>query len=545
MPTEGAPAWGGNGGEKLDPARARAVLIVLAAAALMVMYVETMIIPGLTRFQSFYDNAPLSSVTWILAAYLLVGVAFTPVAGKLGDIYGKKRVLIAILSVYLVAVSLAGFSPNIGDAIGMSRPDELYLLIGIRAVQGTGMAMFPLAFAMIGEEFPPQKVAGAQGIVSAMFAAGSSLGLFGGAWITQTFGWQLTYHTVIPIAAVVLTLAILVLHESRVRLDQSVDVAGAASLALALAFFLVALTEGPTWGWGNWTGATVAGVTAGVPEFFVLAAVFLVVFVLWERASPRPIIDFAKLGERNILLANTVGFVAGVAMFLMFVGLVARVESATPVGLGLTPLDFGFYTLPTSLVNLVSAPLVGRSISRFGPKPTVLLGSGLIVLGGSLLALYNTTVIDLVLCPIPIMTGIIMIFISKINMVVLSSKPQETGVQTGMSQTFQNLGTAVGPVVASTILASVLTTFTQVVVTPGGPVTVHFQAPGASAFQLIFGLIAVVGAVSFLLALPIRNFRYLSDGTRVAARTLPSRRPSPAAAPAEPARGPGPSPERA
>ena len=173
MATASPPTWGGNGaGARLDPARARAVLIILAAAALMVTYVETMIIPGLTRFQTFYDNAPLSSVTWILSAYLLVGVAFTPIAGKLGDIYGKKRVLVAILSVYFVAVTLAGFSPNIGDAIGMTRPNELYLLIGIRAVQGIGMAMFPLAFALIGEEFPQQRVADAQGIVSAMFAPG-------------------------------------------------------------------------------------------------------------------------------------------------------------------------------------------------------------------------------------------------------------------------------------------------------------------------------------------------------------------------------------
>jgi MFS family permease len=545
MSTPSAPAWGGNGaGARLDPARARAVLIVLAAAALMVMYVETMIIPGLTRFQTFYDHAPLSSVTWILAAYLLVGVAFTPVAGKLGDIYGKKRVLVAILSVYLVAVSLAGFSPNIGAAIGMSRPDQLYLLIGIRAVQGTGMAMFPLAFAMIGEEFPPQRVAGAQGLVSAMFAAGSSLGLFGGAWITQNFGWQLTYHTVIPIAVAVLVLAILVLHESRVRLDQSVDAVGALSLALALAFTLIGLTEGPTWGWGNWTGSSLAGITLGVPEFFVLAAVFLVVFVLWERSNPRPIIDFAKLAERNILLANIVGFAGGMAMFLMFVGLVARVESPSPVGLNLTPLDFGIYTLPTSLVNLVSAPLVGRSISRFGPKPTLLLGSGLVIVGGIFLTLYNATVPELILGPVPIMTGIIMLFISKINMVVLSSKPQETGVQTGMSQTFQNLGTAVGPVVASTILASVLTTFSAIVVTPGGPISVPYKAPGEPAFQLIFGLIAVVGVAAFLLSLPVRNFRYLADGTRVS----DTARPTPARAPAglpDPAPGAAPAPERA
>ncbi|EQD72755.1 major facilitator transporter, partial [mine drainage metagenome] len=128
----------------LDPGRQRAVLIILASAALMVNYVETMIIPGLqASFVPFFDNAPLSVATWILSAYLVVGTALTPLAGKLGDIYGKKRVLVGILAVYFVAVSVAGFTPNLGDAIGMTRGNEIYLLIGVRAVQGVGLAIFP------------------------------------------------------------------------------------------------------------------------------------------------------------------------------------------------------------------------------------------------------------------------------------------------------------------------------------------------------------------------------------------------------------------
>ncbi|MCI4348901.1 MAG: MFS transporter, partial [Thermoplasmata archaeon] len=343
----GAPSEPGQ-----DSSRTRGVLIILSATALMVTYVETMIIPGLTQFQSFFGGAPLSSITWILSSYLLVGVAVTPIAGKLGDIYGKKRVLVGILAVYFVAVTLAGFSPNLGDAIGMTRANELYLLIAIRAVQGVGMAMFPIAFALIGEEFPKPKVAAAQGIVSAMFSAGASIGLFGGAWITQTFGWQLTYHTVIPIALLVLALTVVYLRESRVRLVQPIDVPGSVFLASSIAFFLLGLTEGPTWGWGKWTPYALAGVPVGVPEFFLLAAVLLALFVVWELRTARPIIDFAKLGERNILLSNAVGFFAGIAMFMMFVGIVARAEAPSPVGLGKTPLEFGYYSLPTTLVNM-------------------------------------------------------------------------------------------------------------------------------------------------------------------------------------------------
>lgn len=513
--SEGTGPTGGSTGtpgtlHPLSPERQRAVLIILAAAALMVMYVETMIIPGLTRFQAFFGDAPLSSVTWILSAYLLVGVAFTPIAGKLGDIYGKKRVLVGILAVYFVAVTVAGFTPNIGDAFGMGRPNELYLLIAVRAVQGVGMAMFPLAFALIGEEFPREKVAGAQGIVSAMFAAGASVGLFGGAWVTQTYGWQLTYHTVIPIALLVLVLAVVLLEESRVRLTGPVDVPGASFLALALLFFLLGLTLGPNWGWSRWSAYTLVGLPLGAPTFFVLALVFLVAFVVRERTTDRPIVDFAKLGERNILLANAAGFFAGIAMFMMFVGVVARAEAGSPVGLGKSPLDFGYYSLPTTLVNMVVAPFIGRSIQRFGPKLALLLGSGLMVLGGLFLAVSNQQVIDLIVGPIPIMSGAIAVFIAMTNLVVVSSRPAETGIQTGMNQTFRNLGTSIGPVVASTILASVLTTYTQA--TPYGAVS--FSAPSAQAFQLIFLVIAILGVLSFALCAMVRNFRFDARGTR-------------------------------
>jgi MFS family permease len=491
----------------LDPSRQRAVLIILSGAAMMVLYVETMIIPGLTKFQSFFGNAPLTSVTWILTAYLLVGVAFTPIAGKLGDIYGKKRMLVVILSIYFVAVTVAGFTPNIGDALGMTRANELYLFIGVRAIQGEGAAMFPLAFAMIGDEFPKDKIAGAQGLVSAMFAIGASVGLFVGALITQDFGWQFTYHTVIFPAGLVLVLAILLLRESPSRLQEPIDFPGAVFLSLSLTFFLLGLTEGPTWGWGNWQGYTISGLTLGTPEFFVLAAALILAFIFWERRSAEPVVDFSKLSERNIILANTIGILAGIAMFLLFVGFVARVEADSPVGLGMTPLDLGYYSLPASFANLICAPLIGRSITRLGPKFALVLGSALIVIGGVFVTYNNDAVIDFIIGPIPIMVGVVSLFIAMTNIVVVSSKPQETGIQTGMNQTFRNLGTSIGPVVASTILASVLATYTVTVTVGGHQIPVQFQGPSTWAFQLIFILIAAMGAVALVLSMLVKNFR--------------------------------------
>lgn len=496
----------------LDPRRQRAVILLLSIAALMVTYVETMIIPGIRNFESFFGQ-PLSQVQWILTAYLLVGVAFTPIAGKLGDIYGKKRILVLILAIYFVAVTFAGFTPNLGAAAGVSRPNQLYLLIGVRAVQGVGMAMFPLAFAMIGDEFPRERVAFAQGIVSAMFSVGATVGLLGGAAITQYFGWQLTYHTVIPVALGVLVVAIVSLAESRIRLAQPIDVPGSLFLALTLTFAILGMTQGPSWGWTTISAVSVAGVPIGSPLFFGLAVVFLVAFLVWERYVPRPVMDFRKLGERNILVANLVGLLAGMAMFMMFVALVAKAETPSAVGgLGLTPLDFGILSLPATVANIVLAPIVGRGIARTGPKPPMLIGSGLMLLGGAFLAAFNATPIELSLGAVPILVGAIQVFIAMTNMVVVSSKPQETGIQTGMNQTFRNLGTSVGPAIVSTILASFLATYT-LGQTRFGPI--QASAPSTGAYELAFGLVALIGLVSLLMSSFVRNFRFAADGRRV------------------------------
>ena len=151
------------GGQVYHPAAARNMLIILAGMALMVTYVETMVLPAFQNFVVFFQFPPNSTVVWILSAYLLVGAVATPVFGKLGDIYGKKQMLMVVMGIYAVAVSIAGFTPNIGDALGVSRPNQIYLLIGARAFQGIGMGMFPLAFAMIPEVFPAAKWAGPRG----------------------------------------------------------------------------------------------------------------------------------------------------------------------------------------------------------------------------------------------------------------------------------------------------------------------------------------------------------------------------------------------
>ncbi|HYK93937.1 MAG TPA: MFS transporter [Thermoplasmata archaeon] len=520
--------------ERLDASHARAVLAVLAGAALMVTYVETMVVPAIVRFRVFFDGPPIGTVAWILSAYLLVGVATTPIFGKLGDIYGKKRVLVLVMSVYAAAVTIAGFTPPIGAAFGVSRFDQIYLLIAVRAVQGVGMSMFPLAFAMIGETFPPNRVATAQGIVSAMFAAGATLGLVGGAWITEDFGWQTTYHTVIPVAILLVILTVIVLRESRHRLDRPLDIPGSAFLGLALVFGLMGLSEGPYWGWSNLTGVGIAGIPIGVPQLWVLALVFTVAFLVWEPRSPSPIVDFARLRERNIWISNVIAVLAGAGMFLIFVANSILIQIPV-VGLGRSVLDSGLLSVPTSNMMMLLGPVVGRAIPSIGPRPVMILGGLLMAAGGGLLAALTTTNIDLlgvtiptiVFTTIPALLGVIFCFIAMTNIIVLASGPKEMGIQTGMNATFRTLGQSLGPVVATTILSSfTVVVLVPIATTPTGPVLVATPLPGLTGFQYVYLAAALMGVLTAALSGLLVNYRFHADGTRQdAAAPTPARRP--------------------
>ncbi len=508
----GAPAY--------DARYARNVLLILAGMAIMVTYVETMVLPAFSNFESFFHVTEASTIAWILAAYLLVGVVVTPIFGKLGDIYGKKKILLVAMGVYAVAVSVAGFTPQIGGALGLSRPSQIYALIAVRAIQGVGMAMFPLGFAMLPEVFPPARVGQAQGILSGMFATGAAAGLVGGGWIAQTYGWQLTYHTVIPIAILVFVLAAVYIRESRIRHEVKIDLPGVASLGVGLTFLMLAITEGAYWGWGNVAAVRPGGIPWGVPEFFLLAVAAFAVFLYWEPRAPSPVVSFRSLQERNIWVSNVNGVIVGMTMFLLFTVLIILGEYPAP-GFGLRELDAALVFIPAVLGMMTTGPFLGRAIGRYGPKPVMILGFGLIVAGALGLVAFHGTVYEIGAVTIPIMVGNVGVLIAMSNIIVLSVDPKTMGVQTGMNQTFRNLGSAIGPVLVTSILASYA--FTES--TPFGP----FENYRLVGYEIVFGVVAAMGALGGLLSLTLRNFRFLADGTRHGA---PSSAPAPGGEPA-------------
>jgi MFS family permease len=497
-------------GTPFDARASRAVMIVLAGMALMVTYVETMVLPAFRGFITFFGNAPTTTVVWIVSAYLLVGTVATPVFGKLGDKYGKKRMLVVVMSLYAVAVGVAGFTPNIGSALGVSTANQIYLLIGVRAFQGLGMGMFPLAFAMMPEVFPANRVGQAQGIVSGMFAAGATLGIAGGGYMAYQFGWQLTFHTITPVAVVLVVLAYIFLRESPHLAPAPIDLPGIGSLGFALAMTMFGITEGTYWGWTSFSAVSFAGIPWGVPEFFLLAVAALAFFLYWERRAPTPVVSFKALKKRNIWISNVNGVIVGAGMFLIFVALTILVEDPFPPGFNYSEFQLGLVALPTTLSMLAFAPVWGRWVAAKGPKPVMIAGFAVMGLGALGLVFIHSTILEVMTLTIPTLVGNVAVLIAMSNIIVLSVPQEELGIQTGMNQTLRNLGSAVGPVIAATVTAT-FTTLVLIAPPPVPPVSV----PSITGFVLLFAVTAVVSVVGLLLSLGLRNYRFRADGSRL------------------------------
>ncbi|EQD27594.1 major facilitator transporter, partial [mine drainage metagenome] len=274
--------------ENFDRRYANRVMLLLGGIVMVVLYVEGMLTPSLPTIQSDF-GVDTAQVTLVISAYAVSGVALSPVVGKLGDIYGKRKILIGTMLAYAAAVSVTGFSPN------------FTFMVASRTIQGVGLTILPLGMSLVREEFPRELVPRAQGLLSALFGVGFAISLPVGSWVSQDYGWRTTYHTAIPVV-VGLAIAVLVLvRESEYRRpDTKVDYVGAGLLGGALAGIVVALSQGQVWGWSS-------PLTLG---FLGVGLALFAPFAIWERRWTRrrrePVVDMVLLRERNVAVTNVV-----------------------------------------------------------------------------------------------------------------------------------------------------------------------------------------------------------------------------------------------
>ncbi|MCI4345961.1 MAG: MFS transporter [Thermoplasmata archaeon] len=458
-----------------DAKYANRVMLVLAGIVMVVLYVEGMLTPSLPTIQSDF-HVDTAQVSLIISAYAISGVALSPIVGKLGDIYGKRRVLMGVMLAYASAVSVTGFSPTFG------------FMVAARTVQGVGLTILPLGMSLVREEFPRELVPRAQGILSAMFGIGFAISLPVGSAVSQSYGWRDTYHSAIPIVLLLTIAVFFLVRESTYRRPHTrVDYGGAALLGGALAGIVAALSQGQQWGWHS-------PLTLG----FAGAGLFLLLpFVLWElrwtREGREPIVDPRLMKERNVAVTNAVLTVAGLGMYMALFALIYRFEFP-PVSGGFSQniLQAGLDIVPLALSMMGVAIVASIAVSKVGVKPLALAGAGLTAVGFVLLAAAKTLDQSLLYETVT-GAGIALLNASIINMLVLSVDPKDMGQATAMNNVFRNLGGSVGAPIVGSLLAAYVTG----VIVPSGPLA-GTNLPSLLAFQYAFYIAAAITLVGAL-----------------------------------------------
>jgi MFS family permease len=495
------------------PSYAWKVLAILSCIATMVMYAETMLIPAIpTLIKDFHVSYGLSS--WLLTSYLISGAVMTPIAGKLSDIYGRKKMLLIIMAIYAGGVISGGFAINI------------YTLIITRAVQGVGMAMFPIAFSMIRDQFPREKVSIAQGAITSMFAVGSVIGLSIGGVIIQNFGWRMTFFTIIPISIVLLFIIRKFIHISddyiydiainklnkdnilaKVKKDSSknegekspvqIDIKGSILLAITITSFLLALTLLQS------TSGDNSNINNGYSNFYlifesvlpfiVLGIISLILFIYVENHTKYPLMDFKIFLKPQILVPSTIIMIVGFSMFMVFQTIPILVQTPKPIGFGENAVDTGRVQLPFAIVLLLFGPTSGIIISKLGSLKPVIFGSSLTTFGFIIILLFHSSEL-LISTGLGILSaGLSLAAVGAMNVIILSSPREYSGVTIGMSSMLRIVGSSVGPALAAMYMQT-----NQTVINIKGIVEL---LPSSFSFDLIFLTAVILSIASILLSI--------------------------------------------
>jgi len=458
------------------------VLLTVTAVSLLVNYVETMVIPGIPVIQK--DLSTTATVaSWITSAFLIVGAAVSPLFGKLGDIYGKKKIFLTVLLFYIAGVGLAGFSPSID------------MLIASRAIQGVGFAIIPLGLAIITDIFPKERVATAQGIISGTFAIGAAAGLVIGAYVVQDLSWHWAFHTAFILSIILFFLVAVMLKKDVPGEKSKVDFTGATILMAGIVLVLVYLTEAPTLGWLSYENIA----------FLIPGLILTVYFFVFENKRTSPLIQLSLLKIRNVLVANLVGIMSSLSMFLVFFAVIYYAQYPAPYGLGLDIITTGLTLAPATLVMLVVGPIMGRLVTRIGPKPILALGASVSIIGLLLFAFYRGTTTELTIDVAVALVGLVSLIIPIVNMISVSVPRENTAVGLGMNTMLRNLGGAIGPVLATTIMS----TYYDTVKLPVPPYVMTFG--NKTAFNTIFAIGIALMILIIALSLTIKNYTFAKN----------------------------------
>ena len=444
---------------------------LLATAGIAYALLQSLVAPALPDLQRALHTS-VNSVSWVLTAYLLSASIFTPLIGRLGDIHGKERLLVGVLVLLCVGTVASALATTL-----------TVMLVG-RVIQGAAGGLFPLAFGIIRDEFPRERIAGGIGLMSALLGVGGGAGIVLAGPIID----HLDYHYLFWLPLILLVPVTLAIHlfvpESPIRTKGTVNWWGAVLMAIGLAAILIAVSEAPVWGWSS-------------PKTIGLLALGAVVLPIWvwnESRSRQPLVDMRMMRIRGVWTTNTVAALLGFGMYSSFILIPDFVETPERVGYGFgaSVTEAGLFLLPTTVAMLIFGAQTGRLEKRFGSKPPLLAGALFASCAFALLAAFRDESWQIYLAAFLLGAGIGLAFAAMVNLIIENVGPAETGIATGMNTVTRTVGGAFGGAVVASILAGSLGL--------GG-------YPSASGYTAAFAACAIVPAFGVLIGFLIPGRR--------------------------------------
>ncbi|MFE2034144.1 DHA2 family efflux MFS transporter permease subunit [Streptomyces scopuliridis] len=427
------PALSPAPGEGQNP---RGVLVAIGALLLGLLLAaldQTIVSTALPTIVS--DLGGLEHLSWVVTAYLLASTAATPLWGKLGDQYGRKKLFQTAIVIFLIGSALCGIAQNMPQ------------LIGFRALQGLGGGgLIVLSMAIVGDIVSPRERGKYQGLFGAVFGATSVLGPLLGGFFTESLSWRWVFYINLPIGVVALLVIATVLHIPVHRTKHTIDYLGTFLIAsVATCLVLVASLGGTTWAWGS---PQIIGLA-------VLGLLLLAVFVRVERRAAEPVLPLRLFRLRTFTLVAVISFIVGFAMF----GAMTYLPTFLQVAQGVSPTLSGVRLLPMVLGLLITSTLSGQIVSRTGRwKVFPILGTGITAIG--LLLLHQLTEFtgtwEMSAYLLVFGAGLGLVMQILVLVVQNSVSYQDLGVATSGATFFRSIGASFGVAVFGTIFSNLL-----------------------------------------------------------------------------------------
>ncbi|MEU0407463.1 MFS transporter [Streptomyces griseorubiginosus] len=467
------------------PPKPNAVVAVLALAGIVVSLMQTLVIPIVPELPKLL-NAEASDTAWAVTATLLAAAVATPVVGRLGDMFGKRRML--LLSIVLL----------VSGSVVCGLADSLVPMIIGRALQGLAAAVVPLGISIMRDALPAERLAGSTALMSASLGVGGALGLPAAAFIADNWNWHILFWVSAALGAVAFVLVLLIVPESKVRTGGRFDLVGSLGLSAGLVSLLLAVSKGGDWGW---TSGTTLGLGAA-------AVVILLSWGWWELRSPQPLVDLRTTAKPQVLFTNLASVALGFSMFAMSLVLpqLLQLPEQTGYGLGRSMLTVGLVLAPQGLVMMAMSAVSAGITKAKGPKVTLMIGALIVAAGYGLNIVLMSEVWHLVLVSCVIGAGIGFTYGALPALIMGAVDPSQTGAANSLNTLMRSLGTSFASALAGVILAQMTTDF-------GG-----HALPSEDGFKVVMAIGAGAALLAFALATLIPrghrpNPETPSDGT--------------------------------